>query len=187
MFQRDNGSNKFYYRPEPTNNHYLIPNPDIYGFAERREAEGSEDFDAVTHDNPHPRNDKVAYPQFSSSANQPSTTPGKNVRFEAFSAPTSPYNHHYHVQYKPTHKYGYRSTEEVREFFFIQFFSGVWAPTLSFGVVSHRSQFSMKYFFSFDEKFRPYLKSSKLLQGNETSTFSETNSCFMFGADLYPL
>ena len=92
-------------------------NPEIYGFAERREAEGSEDFDSIVHENLYQREHKspavAGYPQYSSPSSQTTNTAGKNVHFEAFSAPTSPYNHQYAVQYKPPIRYGQPISEKV--------------------------------------------------------------------------
>ena len=115
LFLQRDGKN-YYYRPDHIN--YLNSNPGNYGFPERREAEGSEDFDAMTHDNVYQRDHKspsvAAFPQFPSPAGQPSGNLGKNVRFEAFSSPTSPYNLHSPVQYKSPNRYGQRNSEEVR-------------------------------------------------------------------------
>ena len=107
MFQRDNDN--YYFQPGHLN--YMNQAPEVYGFAERREAEGSEDFDKAfqrEHTSP-----AIVYPQFSSPAGQSSNAPGKNVRFEAFSAPTSPYNQHYPIQHKRSNRYAPGNSEEV--------------------------------------------------------------------------
>ena len=114
LFQRDSGGDKFQGYGDNRMS-YSDTQPEMYGFAERREAEGSEDFDSYIHDGDHHRANKVptGFPQYSP-AGQQSTIPSKNVRFEAFSAPTSPYDHGYHVQYKQPNSYEYRNPVEVR-------------------------------------------------------------------------
>ncbi|CAK8682000.1 unnamed protein product [Clavelina lepadiformis] len=85
------------------------PEPDVYGFSERREAEGSEDFDAVRENHYQHYDNKMSMtlPSYSPGPNPMSNTPGKNVRLDAFSAPTSPYNNHYPMNYKPINRHQY--------------------------------------------------------------------------------
>ncbi|XP_078482976.1 uncharacterized protein LOC100180703 [Ciona intestinalis] len=102
--QRNDGVGE-YAKFEETSGHG--PPSDDYGFAERREAEGSEDFDASSSHLLYEQKLSSTLPSFSPGG-RGSTTPGKNVRFDAFSAPTSPYNPY--VQYKGSH---HHSTESL--------------------------------------------------------------------------
>jgi len=93
FLQRNPGVGEYGYR----NNHFtpVTSANDVYGFAERREAEGSEDFDAVPDDlRFNPRESRLSSTLPSHESRGASTTSGKNVRFDAFSAPTSPYGYH---------------------------------------------------------------------------------------------
>lgn len=112
--QHDNGADKHLYYPNDHFNH-SAPNPEIYGFTERREAEGSEDFDVVNHDSSYGRDIKAVhgYPTFTSPPSRSINGSGKNVRFQATSAPTSPYSNHYPPQYQPQNRISYRRTDEV--------------------------------------------------------------------------
>ena len=72
---------------------------DVYGFAERREAEGSEDFDAFV-DQSYAENNRLSTTLPNSNER---VSPPKEVRFDVFSEPTSPYStrpyHNHQVQY----------------------------------------------------------------------------------------
>lgn len=61
---------------------------DVYGFAERREAEGSEDFDAFV-DQSYTENNRLSTTL--PSPNGGLSSPAKEVRFDVFSEPSSPY------------------------------------------------------------------------------------------------
>ena len=77
--------------------HHAPSESDVYGFAERREAEGSEDFDAFV-DQSYSENHRLSTTLPSSNA---LSSPAKEVRFDVFSEPSSPYGSHPHqVRYK---------------------------------------------------------------------------------------
>nr|CAB3229918.1 centrosomal protein of 152 kDa-like [Phallusia mammillata] len=108
--QRDHGVGGYNYHSNNGGVNPVSSENDVYGFAERREAEGSEDFDAVSDYN---RYDNKLSSTLPSQTGRTSTTPGKSVRFDAFSAPTSPYNYGGQVKYKAAPLHHYHSSDSI--------------------------------------------------------------------------